>query len=229
MILNKIIKTILHGIKDCIKYNLRYFSYFYKYKYLKFHYSTIIYEGTSFEGANALGKNVRFEGRLGYGSYIGNNSNIHALVGRFTSIAPNVHINRGFHPMKPPFATTCPMFYSMECQNGKTFAYSQKFDEIKPLVQIGSDCWIGQNVFISGGVKINDGAVVLAGSIVYKDIPPYAIFGAGKILGYRYTDEQISCLLSNPWFNWDIGWLSSHSELLCDLPKLLYYIKNYAE
>lgn len=222
----KIIKKISHNIKDCIKYTYRYFVYLSKYDDLKFYYSTIIYDGALFEGANALGRNVRFEGKLGYGSYIGDNSNISADIGRFTSIAPNVHINRGFHPIKAPFATTCPMFYSVKCQNGHTFVNTQKFNEVKPMVQIGSDCWIGQNVFIAGGVKIGDGAVVLAGSIVYKDIPPYAIFGGNKILENRYTDEEISCLLSNPWFKKDIYWLSLHSDLLCNLPQLLKYIKN---
>lgn len=82
----KIIKKISHNIKDFIKYTYRYFVYLSKYDDLKFYYSTIIYDGALFEGANALGRNVRFEGKLGYGSYIGDNSNISADIGRFTSI-----------------------------------------------------------------------------------------------------------------------------------------------
>ncbi|MFY0593247.1 acyltransferase [Roseivirga sp.] len=46
--------------------------------------------------------------------------------------------------------------------------------EKKP-VQIGSDCWIGSNVCILGGVTVGEGCVIGAGSIVTKDLPPYSI------------------------------------------------------
>jgi acetyltransferase-like isoleucine patch superfamily enzyme len=44
----------------------------------------------------------------------------------------------------------------------------------KPIV-IGNDVWIGANVTILKGVRIGDGAVIGAGSVVTKDIPEYAI------------------------------------------------------
>lgn len=42
-------------------------------------------------------------------------------------------------------------------------------------VTIGSDCWLGAMVVVTRGVTIGDGAVVGAGSIVTRDIPPYTI------------------------------------------------------
>lgn len=53
--------------------------------------------------------------------------------------------------------------------------------------KIGSDVWIGANCTILGGVRIGDGAVIGAGSVVTKDIPPYAIaFGnPAKVIKYR--------------------------------------------
>lgn len=41
--------------------------------------------------------------------------------------------------------------------------------------RIGSDCWIGYGAIILSGVTIGDGAVVAAGAVVTKDVPPYTI------------------------------------------------------
>ncbi len=48
---------------------------------------------------------------------------------------------------------------------------------IKKPVSIGDYCWIGRNVMIMPGVKIGDGCVIAAGSIVVKDIPSYSVAG----------------------------------------------------
>lgn len=46
-------------------------------------------------------------------------------------------------------------------------------------VKIGNNVWIGSNVVILGGVTIEDGAVIGAGSIVTKDVPKNAVaFGS---------------------------------------------------
>ena len=81
------------------------------------------------------------------------------------------------HPFQAPYVTTCPMFYSTLRQNGYTFADRNTFVETKVYTRIGNDVWIGQNVFMTGGLTIGDGAVILAGSVVTKDVPPYAIMG----------------------------------------------------
>lgn len=44
-------------------------------------------------------------------------------------------------------------------------------------VVIGEDCWIGGSCVILPGVRIGDGAVVAAGSVVTKDVLPYAVVG----------------------------------------------------
>ena len=44
----------------------------------------------------------------------------------------------------------------------------------KPVI-IYDNVWIGGNVTILPGVKINQGAIIGAGSVVTEDIPPYVI------------------------------------------------------
>jgi virginiamycin A acetyltransferase len=55
------------------------------------------------------------------------------------------------------------------------------------------------------GVKIGDGAVVAAGSLVTKDVPPYAIVGGNpaQVLKYRFTPEQIEKLSKISWWDWE--------------------------
>jgi virginiamycin A acetyltransferase len=70
---------------------------------------------------------------------------------------------------------------------------------------IENDVWIGAKSTIMSGVKISNGAVVAAGSVVTKDVPPYAIVGGNpaKIIRYRFNDHQIEQLLQISWWDWD--------------------------
>lgn len=51
------------------------------------------------------------------------------------------------------------------------------------------------------GVRIGNGAVVAAGSVVTKDVPDYAIVGGNraKILRYRFDESIIESLLALKW------------------------------
>lgn len=60
-------------------------------------------------------------------------------------------------------------------------------DRIEMDIIIGNDVWIGANSVLLSGVKINDGAVVAAGSIVTKEVPANAVVGGNpaKVIKYR--------------------------------------------
>lgn len=200
--------------------------------------SAILDNKVSFEGCCQLHPYVKFCGRLGYGSYIGPYSKISAHIGRFTSIASYVCTVAGRHAYQAPFATTCPMFFSLNpnhSQSGSTFATEQMFEELKFAVpekqldvEIGNDVWIGERAMLIGGVHIADGAIVLAGAVVTKDVPPYAIVGGvpAKIIRYRYDKETISFLLQTQWWNNTEEWFKENWKLLTDIDKLKAYYNN---
>lgn len=57
----------------------------------------------------------------------------------------------------------------------------------KEGIEIGDDVWIGTRVIILPGVKIGSGAILAAGAVLTKDVPPFAIVGGvpAKILKLR--------------------------------------------
>jgi len=68
---------------------------------------------------------------------------------------------------------------------------------------IGNDVWVGAAALVLKGVIVGDGAVIGAGSVVTKDIPPYAIVAGNpaQIIHYRFDDATIKRLLSSTWWN----------------------------
>ncbi len=58
--------------------------------------------------------------------------------------------------------------------------------EKKPVV-IEDDVWLGANVFVMPGVRIGKGAIVSAGTVVSKSVPPYSIVtgNPGRVIGWR--------------------------------------------
>lgn len=222
MYLKRLVKYMYHKIKNGRK--------------IKFAFSSNISTLSTFEGMSRILPHTYFHGHLGYGSYIGSYCSLSAYVGRFTSIAPNVNCNYGIHAYTYPFATTSPAFFSLNKNCGGTFATRQMYDEYKLVdgkngyaIWIGNDCWIGEHVFFVGGISIGNGAVVLAGAVVTKDVPPYAIVGGvpAKIIKYRYSEKTIEFLQSINWWNNSPKWFKEHWELLTDIDKLMDYYNKH--
>ena len=65
---------------------------------------------------------------------------------------------------------------------------AHKTAKLKPVV-IGEKVWIGAHTIILPGVKIGDGAVIGANTIVNKDVPPNVIFvgSPGRIIKARFN------------------------------------------
>ena len=69
---------------------------------------------------------------------------------------------------------------------------------------IENDVWIGAKSTIMSGVKISNGSVIGANSLVTKDVPPYAVVvgNPAKIVKFRFNPKQIESLLTIGWWNW---------------------------
>ena len=81
---------------------------------------------------------------------------------------------------------------------------------------IDHDVWIGSYVGIIGGVHIGTGAVIGAGSIVTKDVPPYAVVAGcpARIIRYRFDEEKRKRLLESKWWEYDA------EKLICEWENL---------
>lgn len=70
---------------------------------------------------------------------------------------------------------------------------NEKLPENDKDIIIEGDNWIGANVIILKGVKIGEGAVVAAGSVVTKEVPKYTIWAGvpARQIGLRFDEEGI--------------------------------------
>lgn len=112
----------------------------------------------------------------------------HIHIGNNVMIAPNVTIRGGNHSSY----IIGKLMYD--------YGNNDKKKEDDQPVYINDDVWIGTNVTILKGVEIGRGAIIAAGSVINKRVPPYSIVGGvpGKIIRYR----------------WDINEIMEHEKLL---------------
>lgn len=140
---------------------------------------------------------------IGAFTYIGDNCNFtYTRVGSFCSVGQEVLCGMGTHPLN--FVSTYPGFYSAKAQGSIWFGTTHNFLEQKHTV-IGSDVWIGARAIIMAGVKVGTGAIIGAGAVVTKDVPPYSIIVGipGEIIKYRFDEQTIDKLLSSKWWELD--------------------------
>lgn len=132
-------------------------------------------------------------------------------IGHFCSIGPNVQFFLGGeHNYK--IMTTYPVRARLnhECEaisNG-------------PII-IEDDVWIGANAIILSGVKIEQGAVIGAGSIVARDIPAYSIFIGNKVVKKRFCDELCLKLKQINFSKIDRSSVLLHIAEIYDIDELL--------
>lgn len=124
-------------------------------------------------------------GRKTYGELninLGTNPKRTVSIGHFCSIAPNVSFIINPHNYR---------FFSS--WGWQIYEYNERnYDwEKKTSIVVEDDVWIGQGATILGGAVLRQGCVIGAGSIVSKEVPPYAIYANGRIIKYRFSEEVI--------------------------------------
>lgn len=145
---------------------------------------------------------------LGKHTYVQHGSEVlSAQIGNFCSIGTNCHIGMFEHPIEN-ISTSSRLYLRMLKDN-------EFYNDIPGPAQIGNDVWIGSNSTILGGVKVGDGAVIGAGAVVTKDIPPYAVAVGvpAKVIKYRFSQEKIDQLLKIAWWNWTDEQIIENKEM----------------
>jgi len=176
-----------------------------------------------------LGEGVAIHGgvsldlvRVGNFSYIANNSKLSNVeVGKFCSIGQQVQVGLSRHPSRD-FVSSYPAFYSNSNEAcTQSFREDTVFDDSILRTRLGNDVWLGSNVIIPGGISIGTGAIVAAGSVVVKDVPPYTVVGGNpsRVIRRRFTDEQIDILLASEWWNWPIDKIRKNIDGFSDIDK----------
>jgi len=150
-------------------------------------------------------------GKKSYGTL-----NIHAYgnimekltIGSYCSIAGNVHfLLGGGHPYN---GLSSYPFKKLICHE-----YSESIT--KGAIVVQDDVWIGESSTILSGITIHQGAIIATGSVVTKDVLPYAIVGGvpAKVIKYRFKEEVIKKLLSFDFNKLDDSMIKENIDLLC--------------
>jgi acetyltransferase-like isoleucine patch superfamily enzyme len=144
----------MKSLETALHYRRRVLSSFRRWRYGLKHVAATAY----------IGRNVRVFPDLKAGDYsfIGDQCQInpHVTIGKYVLVAPQVAIVGGDHRYDIP---------------GMPIIFSGR-DETKDTL-LEDDCWIGFRSIVMCGVTIGRGAIIAAGSVVTKDVPPFEIYG----------------------------------------------------
>ncbi|TDQ34754.1 CatB-related O-acetyltransferase [Thiopseudomonas denitrificans] len=152
----------------------------------------------------------------GYGSYglpivHDWNEGSRLQIGRFCSIAEDVHIFLGGHHRADWVSTfPFPAFYPRH-------AGIENYAVSRGDVVIGNDVWLCTGAKILSGVKVGDGAIIGAYAVVTKDVEPYSVVAGNPARLVRHRFSQIECdkLQEIGWWNWDAARIEQAIPLLC--------------
>lgn len=130
----------------------------------------------------SCGEGLRVNGSCCFGSnmYVGNYCNFNGMS---VNGSGKVIIGDYFHS-----GIECMLITQNHNYEGKAIPYDTTY--IRKEIRIGDFVWLGNRVLIMGGVEIGEGAIVAAGSVVTKDVPPYAIVGGNPAKVIKYRDKE---------------------------------------
>jgi acetyltransferase-like isoleucine patch superfamily enzyme len=170
---------------------------------------------STIRGPLYLNRNTQLGPDVVAGKYVGMNESCfiaRATIGAFCAIGARTAINPFNHPTD--WLSTNEFQY-----HPKSFDWVDEYNDFKRLertpdmfaqVTVGNDVWTGHNVNVMPGVSVGDGAVIAAGSVVTKDVPPYAIVAGvpATVKRLRFSEKVVERLLRAKWWDLELRQLS---------------------
>lgn len=136
-------------------------------------------------------------------------------IGKFTAIGPGVTflMPAGNHPMVGPSTYPFAMFGGSWAE--ATLETFLSIDQPGDTV-VGNDVWIGREATIMPGVRIGDGAVVGAHSVVVNVVPPYTIVAGNpaREIRARFDPDDVERLLRVRWWDWPVELITEHAATI---------------
>jgi len=155
----------------------------------------------------------------------------HVRVGRFSSFARNCQIAGAEHAIHQLTTSS----FRMNRHWFPDDPLAQAAERVKPAPSprkkksttlIGNDVWVGAAALVLRGVVVGDGAVIGAGSVVTKDVPPYAIVAGNpaRLIRYRFDAATVERLIQCAWWNCEPELIATLP--LGDVPACLRILEN---
>lgn len=170
---------------------------------------------STIRGPLFLNKNSQVGPDVDVGKYSGMNESCfiaRATMGAFCAIGARTAINPFNHPSDwlsiNEFQYHPNSFDWVDEYND--FVRLERTPDMFKHVAVGNDVWTGHNVNVMAGVSVGDGAIIAAGSVVTKDVPPYAIVAGvpATIKRFRFPERTVERLLRLKWWDLELSQLS---------------------
>ena len=140
----------------------------------------------------------------------------HLVIGRFCQLASGVKFIMGPANHRLSSATTHPFNVFGGAWTKNTPPHMDQLPRKGDTV-VGNDVWIGHESVVMPGVKIGDGAIIAAYSVVVKDVPAYTVYGGNpaRFIKERF-DGELKSLLRFRWWDLPPEQLTDILPILCD-------------
>ncbi|MCZ8197289.1 MAG: CatB-related O-acetyltransferase [Flavobacterium sp.] len=163
------------------------------------------YWKVKYEGKNLIPERCQFLSdaiSIGYATTLGVNNIIsgEVIIGKYCQLGADIAIHASNHPTS--FLTTYINHNLFEGELKKNVQHNK--------IIIGNDVWIGHGAILLGNIKIGNGAIIAAGSVVTKDVENYSIVAGvpAKKIKMRFSESVISEIENLKW------WDKPYSELI---------------
>lgn len=145
---------------------------------------------------------------FGHFTCVGNfNSLFNSVMGNYSTISNCVHMTMGRHALHE-FSTSeafCENYIFLGYPNSRQNSVMRQYKSRFMSARLGHDVLIKDHVVIPCDIEIGDGAIIEAGAVVTKNVPPYAIVSeTNRIIGQRFSDEIIADLQCTRWWEYNL-------------------------